>query len=95
VLRTNPRPTFRDRAGDPWAGNHRSAPWVLADRKLPARTLAATSPRAANNPVPASASFALRRTAVLMTSSTCPIRLHPAQFRATTPVMPGPHARDG
>jgi len=68
---------------------------VLADRKLPARTLAATSPRAANNPVPASASFALRRTAVLMTSSSCPIRLHPAQFRATTPVMPGPHARDG
>ena len=45
-------------------------------------------------PVAASASFALRRTAVL-TSSSCPVRLHPAQLRATRPVMPGPRARDG
>jgi hypothetical protein len=98
LRRTNPRPTFRDRAVD---RGHRQPPQCAlgAGRPLtscphPARTLAATSPARPAIPVAASASFALRRTAVL-TSSSCPIRLHPAQFRATRPVMPGPRARDG
>ena len=46
LRRTNP-PTNIPRSGGRPAGtgNHRSAPWVPADRKLPARTLPAPWPR--------------------------------------------------
>jgi hypothetical protein len=69
LRRTNPRPTFPDRAGDPRApattavrlGCRPTANFLPAPCPHPGRDV----PRAAGNPVAASASFALRRTAVL------------------------------